>query len=141
MDSFNLPESKNLHFHGFLGIQQIPNLVRIPISDSEAIVSSTASEADNGSSVPVPVPDTNGTTALKPECFQQTRISSVIVLVEAETQEAIDAAAAAAGMVEKFLQLVERTQVAATQGACNGTIRDENFYSLCGEEKLSCPYC
>ncbi|KAJ4847815.1 hypothetical protein Tsubulata_011766 [Turnera subulata] len=67
------------------------------------------------------------------------------VLVEAETQEALDAAA---GMVEKLLQPVDevlnehKRQQLRELAALNGTIRDEEFCRLCGEpghRQYACP--
>ncbi|KAM7499516.1 hypothetical protein LguiA_023930 [Lonicera macranthoides] len=67
------------------------------------------------------------------------------VLVEAETQEALDAAA---GMVEKLLQPVEevlnehKRQQLRELAALNGTIRDEEYCRLCGEpghRHYACP--
>ncbi|CBI20199.3 unnamed protein product, partial [Vitis vinifera] len=58
------------------------------------------------------------------------------VLVEADTQEALDAAA---GMVEKLLQPVDevlnehKRQQLRELAALNGTIRDEEYCRLCGE--------
>eukprot|EP00252_Welwitschia_mirabilis_P022410 TRINITY_DN6058_c0_g2_i1.p1 TRINITY_DN6058_c0_g2~~TRINITY_DN6058_c0_g2_i1.p1 ORF type:complete len:1098 (+),score=259.15 TRINITY_DN6058_c0_g2_i1:222-3296(+) len=67
------------------------------------------------------------------------------VLVEAETQEALDKAA---GMVEKLLQPVDevlnehkRAQLREL-AALNGTIRDEEFCRICGEaghRQYACP--
>lgn len=67
------------------------------------------------------------------------------VLVEAETQEALDSAA---GMVEKLLQPVDevlnehKRQQLRELAALNGTIRDEEFCRLCGEpghRQYACP--
>ncbi|KAI4383054.1 hypothetical protein MLD38_008935 [Melastoma candidum] len=67
------------------------------------------------------------------------------VLVEADTQEALDAAA---GMVEKLLQPVDevlnehKRQQLRELAALNGTIRDEEFCRLCGEpghRQYACP--
>lgn len=67
------------------------------------------------------------------------------VLVEAETQEALDAAA---GMVEKLLQPVDevlnehKRQQLRELAALNGTIRDEEYCRLCGEpghRQFVCP--
>ncbi|XP_011622563.1 uncharacterized protein LOC18432006, partial [Amborella trichopoda] len=67
------------------------------------------------------------------------------VLVEAETQEALDAAA---GMVEKLLQPVDeglnehKRQQLRELAALNGTIRDDEFCRLCGEpghRQYACP--
>ncbi|EPS70750.1 hypothetical protein M569_04006, partial [Genlisea aurea] len=67
------------------------------------------------------------------------------VLVEADTQEALDAAA---GMVEKLLQPVDevlnehKRQQLRELAALNGTIRDEEFCRLCGEpghRQFACP--
>lgn len=67
------------------------------------------------------------------------------VLVEAETQEAVDAAA---GMVEKLLQPVDevlnehKRQQLRELAALNGTIRDEEYCRLCGEpghRQFACP--
>lgn len=67
------------------------------------------------------------------------------VLVEADTQEALDAAA---GMVEKLLQPVDevlnehKRQQLRELAALNGTIRDEDFCRLCGEpghRQFACP--
>ncbi|XP_073129737.1 splicing factor-like protein 1 [Henckelia pumila] len=67
------------------------------------------------------------------------------VLVEAETQESLDAAA---GMVEKLLQPVDevlnehKRQQLRELAALNGTIRDEEFCRLCGEpghRQYACP--
>ncbi|KAL0382281.1 UNVERIFIED_CONTAM: Splicing factor-like protein 1 [Sesamum calycinum] len=67
------------------------------------------------------------------------------VLVEAETQEALDAAA---GMVEKLLQPVDevlnehKRQQLRELAALNGTIRDEEYCRLCGEpghRQYACP--
>ncbi|XP_010926686.1 splicing factor-like protein 1 [Elaeis guineensis] len=67
------------------------------------------------------------------------------VLVEAETQESLDAACA---MVEKLLQPVDETlnehkrQQLRELAALNGTIRDEEFCRLCGEpghRQYACP--
>ncbi|KAJ8772338.1 hypothetical protein K2173_027515 [Erythroxylum novogranatense] len=67
------------------------------------------------------------------------------VLVEAETQEGLDAAA---GMVEKLLQPVDevlnehKRQQLRELAALNGTIRDEEFCRLCGEpghRQYACP--
>lgn len=67
------------------------------------------------------------------------------VLVEAETQEALDAAA---GMVEKLLTPVDevlnehKRQQLRELAALNGTIKDEEFCRLCGEpghRQYACP--
>ncbi|RYR22108.1 hypothetical protein Ahy_B03g067390 isoform B [Arachis hypogaea] len=67
------------------------------------------------------------------------------VLVEAETQESLDAAA---GMVEKLLQPVDevlnehKRQQLRELAALNGTIRDEEYCRLCGEpghRQYACP--
>ncbi|KAJ8752927.1 hypothetical protein K2173_008662 [Erythroxylum novogranatense] len=67
------------------------------------------------------------------------------VLVEADTQEALDAAA---GMVEKLLQPVDevlnehKRQQLRELASLNGTIRDEEFCRLCGEpghRQYACP--
>ncbi|KAB1670203.1 hypothetical protein ES319_1Z190600v1 [Gossypium barbadense] len=67
------------------------------------------------------------------------------VLVEAETQESLDAAAA---MVEKLLQPVDevlnehKRQQLRELAALNGTIRDEEYCRLCGEpghRQYACP--
>ncbi|KAL3524146.1 hypothetical protein ACH5RR_016980 [Cinchona calisaya] len=67
------------------------------------------------------------------------------VLVEAETQESLEAAAA---MVEKLLQPVDevlnehKRQQLRELAALNGTIRDEEFCRLCGEpghRQYACP--
>ncbi|CAH2070390.1 unnamed protein product, partial [Thlaspi arvense] len=67
------------------------------------------------------------------------------VLVEAETQEALEAAA---GMVEKLLQPVDevlnehKRQQLRELATLNGTIRDEEFCRLCGEpghRQYACP--
>ncbi|KAF2310498.1 hypothetical protein GH714_013035 [Hevea brasiliensis] len=67
------------------------------------------------------------------------------VLVEAETQEALDSAA---GMVEKLLQPVDevlnehKRQQLRELAALNGTIRDEEYCRLCGEpghRQYACP--
>ncbi|KAF2317086.1 hypothetical protein GH714_011671 [Hevea brasiliensis] len=67
------------------------------------------------------------------------------VLVEAETQDALDAAA---GMVEKLLQPVDevlnehKRQQLRELAALNGTIRDEEYCRLCGEpghRQYACP--
>ncbi|XP_051122894.1 splicing factor-like protein 1 [Andrographis paniculata] len=67
------------------------------------------------------------------------------VLVEADTQEALEAAA---GMVEKLLQPVDevlnehKRQQLRELAALNGTIRDEEFCRLCGEpghRQYACP--
>nr|XP_043631458.1 splicing factor-like protein 1 [Erigeron canadensis] len=67
------------------------------------------------------------------------------VLVEADTQEAVDAAA---GMVEKLLQPVDevlnehKRQQLRELAALNGTIRDEEYCRLCGEpghRQFACP--
>ncbi|KAI3432148.1 uncharacterized protein J3R85_007541 [Psidium guajava] len=67
------------------------------------------------------------------------------VLVEAETQEALDAAA---GMVEKLLQPVDevlnehKRQQLRELAALNGTIKDEEYCRLCGEpghRQYACP--
>ncbi|KAF5198615.1 Splicing factor-like protein [Thalictrum thalictroides] len=67
------------------------------------------------------------------------------VLVEAETQEALDAAA---GMVEKLLQPVDevlnehKRQQLRELAALNGTIRDDEYCRLCGEQghrQFACP--
>ncbi|KAF7824875.1 splicing factor-like protein 1 [Senna tora] len=67
------------------------------------------------------------------------------VLVEAETQESLEAAA---GMVEKLLQPVDevlnehKRQQLRELAALNGTIRDEEFCRLCGEpghRQYACP--
>lgn len=67
------------------------------------------------------------------------------VLVEADTQEAVDAAA---GMVEKLLQPVDevlnehKRQQLRELAAINGTIRDEEYCRLCGEpghRQFACP--
>ena len=61
------------------------------------------------------------------------------VLVEADTQDALDAAA---GMVEKLLQPVDevlnehKRQQLRELAALNGTIRDEEYCRLCGEPKV-----
>ncbi|KAG8390240.1 hypothetical protein BUALT_Bualt01G0063200 [Buddleja alternifolia] len=67
------------------------------------------------------------------------------VLVEADTQDALEAAA---GMVEKLLQPVDevlnehKRQQLRELAALNGTIRDEEFCRLCGEpghRQYACP--
>ncbi|KAL3652321.1 hypothetical protein CASFOL_002002 [Castilleja foliolosa] len=67
------------------------------------------------------------------------------VLVEADTQEALEAAA---GMVEKLLQPVDevlnehKRQQLKELAALNGTIREEEFCRLCGEaghRQYACP--
>ncbi|KAL6531216.1 Splicing factor 1 [Orobanche hederae] len=67
------------------------------------------------------------------------------VLVEADTQESLEAAA---GMVEKLLQPVDevlnehKRQQLRELAALNGTIRDEEFCRLCGEpghRQFACP--
>ncbi|KAJ7982541.1 branchpoint-bridging protein [Quillaja saponaria] len=67
------------------------------------------------------------------------------VLVEAETREALEAAA---GMVEKLLQPVDevlnehKRQQLRELASLNGTIRDEEFCRLCGEpghRQYACP--
>ncbi|XXG45488.1 hypothetical protein AAC387_Pa02g0559 [Persea americana] len=67
------------------------------------------------------------------------------VLVEAETQDALDAAA---GMVEKLLMPVDeglnehKRQQLRELAALNGTIRDDEFCRLCGEQghrQYACP--
>ncbi|KAL6580590.1 hypothetical protein OROMI_008614 [Orobanche minor] len=67
------------------------------------------------------------------------------VLVEADTQESLEAAA---GMVEKLLQPVDevlnehKRQQLRELAALNGTIRDEEFCRLCGEpghRQYACP--
>ncbi|KAM7272624.1 hypothetical protein ACFE04_027287 [Oxalis oulophora] len=67
------------------------------------------------------------------------------VLVEADTQESLDAAA---GMVRKLLQPVDevlnehKRQQLRELAALNGTIRDEEFCRLCGEpghRQYACP--
>ncbi|CAA7026650.1 unnamed protein product [Microthlaspi erraticum] len=67
------------------------------------------------------------------------------VLVEADTQEALEAAA---GMVEKLLQPVDevlnehKRQQLRELATLNGTIRDEEFCRLCGEpghRQYACP--
>ncbi|KAI3800072.1 hypothetical protein L1987_35380 [Smallanthus sonchifolius] len=67
------------------------------------------------------------------------------VFVEADTQEAVDAAA---GMVQKLLQPVDevlnehKRQQLRELAALNGTIRDEEFCRLCGEpghRQFACP--
>ncbi|KAF3781977.1 Branchpoint-bridging protein [Nymphaea thermarum] len=67
------------------------------------------------------------------------------VLVEAETQEALDAAS---GMVEKLLQPVDevlnehKRQQLRELAALNGTIREDEFCRLCGEpghRQYACP--
>ncbi|KAK4740675.1 hypothetical protein SAY87_024263 [Trapa incisa] len=67
------------------------------------------------------------------------------VLVEADTQEALDAAA---GMIEKLLQPVDevlnehKRQQLRELAALNGTIRDEEYCRLCGEpghRQYACP--
>ncbi|GFP80790.1 branchpoint-bridging protein [Phtheirospermum japonicum] len=67
------------------------------------------------------------------------------VLVEADTQEALEAAA---GMVEKLLQPVDevlnehKRQQLRELAALNGTIREEEFCRLCGEaghRQYACP--
>ncbi|CAL5407654.1 unnamed protein product [Camellia sinensis] len=67
------------------------------------------------------------------------------VLVEAETQESLEAAA---GMVEKLLQPVDevlnehKRQQLRELAALNGTIRDEEYCRLCGEpghRQFACP--
>ncbi|KAL6140930.1 hypothetical protein ACLB2K_059222 [Fragaria x ananassa] len=67
------------------------------------------------------------------------------VLVEGETQEAVDAAA---GMVEKLLQPVDevlnehKRQQLKELALLNGTIREEEFCRLCGEpghRQYACP--
>ncbi|PKA61365.1 KH domain-containing protein [Apostasia shenzhenica] len=67
------------------------------------------------------------------------------VLVEAETQEALDAAA---GMVEKLLTPVDeglnehKRQQLRELAALNGTIRDDEFCRICGEpghRQYACP--
>ncbi|KAK7404240.1 hypothetical protein VNO78_04955 [Psophocarpus tetragonolobus] len=67
------------------------------------------------------------------------------VLVEAETQESLEAAA---GMVEKLLQPVDevlnehKRQQLRELAALNGTIRDEEYCRLCGEpghRQYACP--
>ncbi|XP_057511803.1 splicing factor-like protein 1 [Actinidia eriantha] len=67
------------------------------------------------------------------------------VLVEAETQEALEAAA---GMVEKLLQPVDeglnehKRQQLRELASLNGTIRDDEYCRLCGEQghrQYACP--
>ncbi|CAK9176652.1 unnamed protein product [Ilex paraguariensis] len=67
------------------------------------------------------------------------------VLVEAETQEALDAAA---GMVEKLLQPVDeglnehKRQQLRELAALNGTIKEDEYCRLCGEQghrQFACP--
>ncbi|CAK9135137.1 unnamed protein product [Ilex paraguariensis] len=77
--------------------------------------------------------------------FDPSENEDLHVLVEAETQEALDAAA---GMVEKLLQPVDevlnehKRQQLMELAALNGTIRDEEFCRLCGEQghrQYACP--
>ncbi|KAA8521360.1 hypothetical protein F0562_012021 [Nyssa sinensis] len=77
--------------------------------------------------------------------FDPSENEDLHVLVEAETQEALDAAA---GMVEKLLQPVDeglnehKRQQLRELAALNGTIRDDEFCRLCGEpghRQYACP--
>ncbi|XP_077253149.1 splicing factor-like protein 1 [Tasmannia lanceolata] len=79
---------------------------------------------------------------LKPDLSEN---EDLHVLVEAETQEALDAAA---GMVEKLLSPVDeglnehKRQQLRELAALNGTIKDEEFCRLCGEpghRQFACP--
>lgn len=79
---------------------------------------------------------------LKPDPYEN---EDLHVLVEADTQEALDAAA---GMVEKLLQPVDevlnehKRQQLRELAALNGTIRDEEYCRLCGEaghRQYACP--
>ncbi|XP_057966516.1 splicing factor-like protein 1 [Malania oleifera] len=79
---------------------------------------------------------------LKPDLSEN---EDLHVLVEADTQEALDAAA---GMVEKLLQPVDevlnehKRQQLKELAALNGTIRDEEYCRLCGEpghRQYACP--
>ncbi|PIA37052.1 hypothetical protein AQUCO_03100066v1 [Aquilegia coerulea] len=79
---------------------------------------------------------------LKPDLAEN---EDLHVLVEAETQEALDAAA---GMVEKLLQPVDevlnehKSQQLRELAALNGTIRDDEYCRLCGEQghrQFACP--
>ncbi|KAL6123386.1 hypothetical protein ACLB2K_075908 [Fragaria x ananassa] len=79
---------------------------------------------------------------LKPDPSEN---EDVHVLVEADTQDALDAAA---GMVEKLLQPVDevlnehKRQQLRELAALNGTIRDEEYCRLCGEpghRQYACP--
>ncbi|KAL2558486.1 splicing factor-related [Forsythia ovata] len=79
---------------------------------------------------------------LKPDLSEN---EDLHVLVEAETQEALEAAA---GMVEKLLQPVDevlnehKRQQLKELAALNGTIRDEEYCRLCGEpghRQYACP--
>ncbi|KAI3519574.1 hypothetical protein L1887_08784 [Cichorium endivia] len=77
--------------------------------------------------------------------FDPSENEDLHVLVEAETQEALDAAA---GMVQKLLQPVDevlnehKRQQLRELAALNGTIRDEEYCRLCGEpghRQFACP--
>ncbi|KAL3837881.1 hypothetical protein ACJIZ3_022472 [Penstemon smallii] len=79
---------------------------------------------------------------LKPDLSEN---EDLHVLVEADNQEALEAAA---GMVEKLLQPVDevlnehKRQQLRELAALNGTIRDEEFCRLCGEpghRQFACP--
>ncbi|KAK6155923.1 hypothetical protein DH2020_010171 [Rehmannia glutinosa] len=79
---------------------------------------------------------------LKPDLAEN---EDLHVMVEADTQEALEAAA---GMVEKLLQPVDevlnehKRQQLKELAALNGTIRDEEFCRLCGEpghRQYACP--
>ncbi|XP_058074855.1 splicing factor-like protein 1 [Magnolia sinica] len=79
---------------------------------------------------------------LKPDLSEN---EDLHVLVEAETQEALNAAA---GMVEKLLMPVDeglnehKRQQLKELAALNGTIRDDEFCRLCGEQghrQYACP--
>ncbi|XP_071717811.1 splicing factor-like protein 1 isoform X2 [Rutidosis leptorrhynchoides] len=77
--------------------------------------------------------------------FDPSENEDLHVLVEAETQEGLDAAA---GMVEKLLHPVDeglnehKRQQLRELAALNGTIRDDEFCRLCGEpghRQFACP--
>lgn len=77
--------------------------------------------------------------------FDPSENEDLHVLVEAETQEGLEAAA---GMVEKLLQPVDeglnehKRQQLRELAALNGTIRDDEFCRLCGEpghRQYACP--
>ncbi|XP_071706541.1 splicing factor-like protein 1 [Rutidosis leptorrhynchoides] len=79
---------------------------------------------------------------LKPDPYEN---EDLHVMVEADTQEAVDAAA---GMIEKLLNPVDevfnehKKQQLRELAALNGTIRDEEYCRLCGEpghRQFACP--
>ncbi|ESQ56203.1 hypothetical protein EUTSA_v10024523mg [Eutrema salsugineum] len=77
--------------------------------------------------------------------FDPSENEDLHVLVEADTQESLDAAA---GMIEKLLQPVDevlnehKRQQLRELATLNGTVRDEEFCRLCGEQghrQYACP--